>query len=480
MANLLVIDWGRRHLRIAEIEPRAEVATATHLATADRGEGSGTLAELLREEGLQRKRYARVVVAVGGDLVQFRRLKLPPGPTEELPSMVSLLAEREFGASEEGALLDFFPLRGDSVNPYEVLVARLPAAENAAIRAAATAAGLTIDRLTLRPAAAATAVTAMDPALRRGAYVLVLPAGDGVDFVLLEDGLPSMIRRATAGEEGAVSRGELRRTLSAAAIQLGDRPLDAALFCSCEPDLPLEDQAIPARTLDFKRWIASKSAPDLGVESAYLGAVAAGLAESLGVPPTIDFLNPRGSQVERPSRRPIYLAAGATAAIVLGGAWWGYAHLNRFEGETQQLRVELRGLNEQIERFAPIRKRSESVGRWLATDVTWLDELERLSRTLRPLPLDSKEFAASHDVQVTGVTAIAKAGLTESGGTITLEGYARNPDDLNEIERDLRDAKHQVEPGAVAVVQGNGEYGWSFRSVVTAAPATDPSEEGSP
>ncbi|QDU89979.1 hypothetical protein Pla175_33780 [Pirellulimonas nuda] len=472
MPNILVIDWGRRHVRAVAVESAGSDVRIVKLATADRSESPTAVAELLEQTGLAKGSFSKVLVSVSGDLMQFRRLKLPPGPAAELAPMVELQAEREFGAGDEGAALDFVPVRGDDTIPHEVLVARLPTVERAAIEKACAAAGLKPTSYLLRPVGAASLASRINPALSSGAHVLILPGGGEVDLVLWEDGLPTLVRRAPANASGAVSQGELRRTVSTARIQLGDRPLDGLIFCGCDPVATQSDPPLESSFVDIDGWIEGRSSEAIDDTGQYAGAVGVAVAELAGEPHAVDLLNPRSSEEEAPSQRPKILAAAAAVALLLGGAWLAYARLTQHDAETANVRSELAAEEKVIEKFSPMRVRADAIDEWLATDVAWLNELERLGRKLRPQVLESKEFLAETDVLVTGLTATARGGAKETGGQIELKGAARDADALDDLERELRDADHQVQPGAVATADTPGLYRTTFQATLTAPPAS--------
>ncbi len=472
MPNILVIDWGRKQLRAALVESAGDDVRIANVASAPRGDTTGALAEMLGAMGLAKGSYSRVLVSLSGDLVQFRRLRLPPGPEDELAPMVALQAEREFGVGEEGAAIDFIPVHGDLTTPHDVVVARLAKSEGVAIAAACSLAGVKPDRWVLRPASAAALATRVNPALASGAYLLALPGGGAIELVLWEDGLPTLVRRAPTTASGTVSQGELRRTVSSARIQLGDRPLDGVMFCGCEPVATQTDPPLESAYQDVGQWITSRTDRTIEEAAQFAGAVGAAVLELAGEAPAIDLLNPRSAETEAPNRRPQILAIAAAAMLLLGGAWLGYARFTQYDAETAAVASELATLNQEIEKFAPFRAKADAIEQWRATDVTWLNEFERLSRKLRPQPLDSKEFPVETDVLITGLTATVRSGANESGGQIDLKGAARAADALDDVEQELRDAWRQVQPGAVASLDTPGPYGTLFQATLTSPPVT--------
>ncbi|MGQ0445168.1 MAG: hypothetical protein ACT4O2_08615, partial [Beijerinckiaceae bacterium] len=103
-----------------------------------------------------------------------------------------------------------------------------------------------------------------------------------------------------------------------------------------------------------------------------------------------------------------------------------------------------------------------SVERWLATDVTWLDGLETLSRRLRPEPQSSKGFSASTDIVATQLTMYRPPANDPVAGRIDLKAVAKNEAAFAALEHRLRDERHQVAPGNLKQDSSLPGYGTSF------------------
>ena len=98
-------------------------------------------------------------MAVGRGSIELRQLQLPPAPDEELPDMVRFQAAREFNELDENWLLDFVPIDQGAEGPRTVLAMAIAPAVIRQIEGVCEQAGLKMQRLLLRPCAAASLLT---------------------------------------------------------------------------------------------------------------------------------------------------------------------------------------------------------------------------------------------------------------------------------------------------------------------------------
>jgi hypothetical protein len=119
--------------------------------------------------------------------------------------------------------------------------------------------------------------------------------------------------------------------------------------------------------------------------------------------------------------------------------------------------------------------KAAAVERWLATDLPWLDGLDRLSQRLRPKPLAEKDFPVAEDLVATQLIMYRPPATDAAAGRIDLRAIARNSAALAALEHRLRDERHQVSTG-----QGRSDpttvpgYEWGFNLQVG---VVRPSEE---
>ena len=228
--HIIAIDWNSTSARAAVALRRPAGAELLGIASLDAVDSPQSLAEKIKQAFPEiRWPKVRFVVALGGEQVSFRLLTLPPAPEQELPDLVRLAAERELGG--DGGVIDFVPLEGDANTPHKVLVARITAQTQAAVESLAEMLGATsVTRIVLRASSAASLVARMCDAFDQTSTLVVSPAGSMIDMAVYDQSQPRLLRTARKGSESDHDeRGsEVRRTLSSAAVQIGN-PISATL-----------------------------------------------------------------------------------------------------------------------------------------------------------------------------------------------------------------------------------------------------------
>jgi hypothetical protein len=130
--------------------------------------------------------------------------------------------------------------------------------------------------------------------------------------------------------------------------------------------------------------------------------------------------------------------------------------------ELAQRQKEISDTESKADSFKVVTAQATAINRWLATDVDWLDELEQTARRIRPQPLTAKNFPAASDAVLTSLTINRSTGLDANGGRMELQGAAKNPTAVKEIEDRLRDDKHHVTTGIGKQDKTIPGYDWSF------------------
>ncbi|MEX2169417.1 MAG: hypothetical protein WD851_08900 [Pirellulales bacterium] len=486
MPRIVALDFDSQAAQVVVVE-RRPTGTSVRLASQFQlDDDAGTyspeqLAERVgRELGSLKLSGAKVVVLVGGDDVQYRLIELPPAPLADLPDMVRFQAVREFAAADEDSPLDFLPLRGDEAVAHQVLAARLRAVTSTRAREMCEGLDLELARLVPRGVSLAAACKRLMPELASGKHLIAAPVGNQLEMVLLRDGEVILLRRArVTGEQAsdAAVLGELRRTVAAAAAQL-EGPVESAVLIGDK--LPLVDSASESTSwgrlvsLDLSKLLRDwgVTAPPQPSESARLAAVLeAALMEAERTAPALDFANPRQRIVVETPKRTRILGGVAAATVVIAGGFYLFNQLWSLDRETVRLNALAAEQRTALERFEPYVERAAALEKWLATDVTWLDELDRATLALRPKPLDDPEYAAEADVLVKSIRT-RRPDLNATGGILELDTLAKNSDALNPLEDRLRDERHDVGSGNIGRESGDGEYSLSVKYDVTVEPAT--------
>ena len=489
----VALEWDQQTARVAIAQRRPTGTVLLRAVSLDVDGDLEKLATTLRE-ALPEIRWSKspLVVALGEEQITLRLLKLPPVPESELPDMVRLLAEREFGG-DDGAV-DFVPLTGDATTPRTVLAVRVRQKTLKAIDRLAEKLDTTVSRIVPRACAAASLGVKLDATLATDASLIVAPTETGADLVVLADGLPALIRTsrqdhspdahasdtpalagaassdpvpgegATASEGAAV---EIRRTLSSASLQLG-RTVSRVATLGEQRHAPGADLLPLAEQAQTKWRLPASDSPAIALAAGVAGAA---IDEAEKVKPAIDLLNPRQAVVDRtPLRRKLIYAGAAAAAValVVGQAYWSLASL---QSETQDITSSIRAIDKSLEKFEPDLNQTAAIENWLSTDVNWLDEIELLSRQVRPQPLSAKDFPASEDVMLTQLLAGASSGRNAGGGTLRFDALAPNAAAPTALEQRLRGPDREVSQGTLDQ-SGQGSYRWRFKPSIKIMPTS--------
>jgi len=178
--KLLAIDWDARNLRLVLVRPRGEgleLLKAVSIPVPvdvklDDPEATGAfLREAMRQARISVK---LAVMSIPRDQVVLNTLSLPPTPPDEMPALVQFQIVKELPFAADQATVDFVVGTGfDPKEPCGVLVAAIRNEQLAFYRQVAREAGLSIERIGLRPYANLHAVTAQTPGLRDKTFLLV-------------------------------------------------------------------------------------------------------------------------------------------------------------------------------------------------------------------------------------------------------------------------------------------------------------------
>lgn len=168
--RLLAIDWDKKDLRMAVVRTkggRAELHKAVSVPLpADLAlDNSELLGAFIREAMRQAGMGARhVLMSIPRDQAVLNTLNLPPTPADDLPALIQFQVVKELPFAAEQATIDFAFANGhDPKSPCAPLVAAIRNEELEFYRKVAREAGLTIERVGLRPFANLRAVIGSQP-----------------------------------------------------------------------------------------------------------------------------------------------------------------------------------------------------------------------------------------------------------------------------------------------------------------------------
>lgn len=473
MPRLLALEWDAREARLAVgrttgKEVVVESALAVELGPEDDASGDSVgsrLTAALAERGIGN---CDILAAVPRGKTELRVLQIPPAPDEELPDMVRFQALRQFSSLGEDWPLDFVKLESEDQEQVHFLAAALAPKIVEEIQDSCGACHAPAKKLILRPFATASLFNRRDGDARCCLLVEVL--SQEVDLTVLVDGQVVFLRsvRLSAENLSMALVGEIRRTIAAAQNQLGEHRIEAVTLVGTEGEYA-ELRATLADQLDQEVQLLDPFAgTELGSSlrgnlpehpARYAALLGMLHDEAEGRAHGIDFLNPRRKpEPPDPRRRYAILGTAAVALLVImiGGVW---LYLNSFEKRIKKLDADSANLDSAVESADALRGEVDEIGKFIASDVNWLDEMYELSEELPP----AEE------------TVIDKANFTwlASGiGQMTLDGRYSDSDVIKDIETDLRDSRHRrVEGGDTLPDEGQPDYPWACKITIDVEPS---------
>jgi hypothetical protein len=338
--------------------------------------------------------------------------------------------------------------------------------------------GLTPRRMVLRPMAAASLLSRQLPDAQRRCRMMIDLLSDEADLTVLVGERVVFLRTCRLpgygdpNAQNAALIGEIRRTMVAAQNQLGGRRVEYMIVCGNPSDhanlverlgrelsLPVESFD-PFAALPIDDELRRRLPDRHGRFAPLLGML---VDEVAGTPHAIDFLNPR----KRPPppdrrRRNIVIGAAAAAALLLVGLGIYYpfasvwAQTRAASAEASQLAPKLDAAKKKIADAAEVEK-------FVHGDITWLDELHRLT--------DSEKFPIADEAIVEQVVASTR----DNGGSLLLEGHVREPNVINRMENSLRDPRHSVSGIGGQSDPRGPSFGWKFKETeIITHPEVDP------
>jgi Tfp pilus assembly PilM family ATPase len=504
MARILALEWNENEARVVAASLRGSQTVFEQAFTVsllpdspdekpEEVDVGARIAAALAEQGLGR---LDALVVIGRTNIELRQVSVPPSPPEELPDLVRFQAMREFNALDDDWPLDYIPLGSDE-HTQNVLAAVINPVQVEAIREICRTAGVTAQRMILRPSAAAS-LYCRSKVLDDAASLMLEDGGGRVrllinllaseaDLTVLTGPRVSFTRCARLPSDpldrpesprGLVS--ELRRTIAAAHNQLGDSRIGSlvllgagarheALAASIEQELSLPTELFDPFAEQQLGGALRRELPDRPDRFAPLLGM---LRDELeGRPHAIDFLHPHRPP-DPASRRNAYVLGGVAAGLIfLMVIGWGWFQRRDLEHEVARLKAELNRptelskkmglantepLDDLVKRATGIQRSVEAIEAWESTDINWLEELRRLS----------DRFPDAEKALITQLSA--KAGL--ASGELKFDGRAADSKAVAMMEERLRDDRHRLLAGKKAEDPDNRRYPEQFSNSVFISP----------
>jgi hypothetical protein len=392
---------------------------------------------------------------------------------------------RQFSTLGEDWPLDYVPIVTGDEMPTSVLAATLSPETVKQIRATCEMSGLVPRRMVLRPMAAASLLSRQLPDAQRRCRMMIDLLSDEADLTVLVGERVVFLRTCRLpgyGDPNATNAaliGEIRRTMVAAQNQLGGRRVEYMIVCGNPTDhanlverlgrelsLPVESFD-PFAALPIADELRRRLPDRHGRFAPLLGML---VDEAAGTPHAIDFLNPRRRPPPPDRRRRNMIALGAAAAVLLAVGVGIYLPFHAIGAEIAAAQKELNQLVKNAPSANKKAQEATEVERFVHGDITWLDELHRLT--------DEEKFPIANDAIVESVVATAR---DNAGGSLLLEGHVREPNVINRMETSLRDERHNVVGKGGQSDPRGASYGWKFSETeMITHPEVDPPKPAKP
>ena len=472
--KLLALQWDSKRVVAVQVTEGEAAISPTHAASAkwpagfdfttEPEQAGRFLGDLLREAGINAE---RTVIAIPRQHVIVKHVKLHASAPNELPELMRLQAEGRSMIAPEKLRFDFVPLPSLSdSDETHALLAMLDSDVLQLYQSVAENAGLKVLAVGLAPVAATELlnqsvnrqISDCDLLLTRGEDRLEITAlsQDGVlashshvlqpdlqDEAMVASHAVAAIRRFQAAVKEPVDMATAKQ------LWLLDSPDHEAFAHALQEELGMQVQLV-----DPVGCLAGVDNHTIAADrAAYVAPIGMLLSEINPTIPAFNFVAPRKPQS---NRKRMVAAVVASAAVVVLMTLAGYlqissrkAALDREIGFLTQSELDLQNRNKQRESAL------EAVGvvdQWIANDIIWLDQLSDL---LRRLPANDRTYLSSLRLDANSFSGQPKI----KGG-----GYARDPDDVMQLNKELLKARehYQIYPHGFQASQRDGEYPTRF------------------
>jgi type IV pilus assembly protein PilM len=427
--KLLAIDWDARNLRLVLVRRRVDgvdllKAVSIPVPPDVKMDDVEALGAFLREAMRQAKvGVKQAVMSVPRDQVVLNTLNLPPTPPEEMAAIVQFQIVKELPFAIDQAALDFaVGADFDPKEPCSVLVAAVRNEQLEFYRKVAYEAGLSIERIGLRPHANLNAVTAKTPEHKSKTLLLIEVGPLLTEIDIIRNDTLVFSRAASVALPEYGSAGEARPDDSRiSSIELRDREpdetgrrsvnnlmveivrsfeahratdpgvnVDRIVVCGASGIEPQLSQMLAARFAAHAELYSPERALDLTPQRAkelrgFSAVLGLAIEHGQKVLESFDFLHPKKHVSKRTIRLKKLPIAVATVLLFIASAVAFYVEYVR---PKQQVFAEIekrvepkRKALKDIEEF---KAQVEALESWRDTEQYWPEVLATLSENFPP------------------------------------------------------------------------------------------------
>lgn len=461
--GLLAIDWDGETATVVETGVTGDRVELRHGVRAIcPGEiwnaGPEQIGAWLLEQIQAASMTARAAcVGLARDVATLKTVDLPAATDDELFELVQFQAAARSARPLDSLAVDFVALPPRTgIAGRTVLLASIATEVVSRQRAIATAAGLELRGIHLRPFAAGALVAdvAAKPDLARESCVVVTRTSTQAEVTLV------VRRHVVASHPIALATGEslaagLSRLLASAPDWTADPITDVVLlgtpgeFESWRSDLT-ERAGCKVCVRDPIESFAQGNTLSLPTDRAWLagavGLIAMRLAASI---PTIDFDSPRRAAVRRHPRALRFAASAALVLLTAAGFWIARAlEIRDLDRRIADLKTMVAQNAVLSEKGQPLVDAAKRIDEWSASRREWLDEVAAFTEKLPPRDqLYLTELRLDND-ETTG-----RARLKASG-------YARESDHVMTLNQQLLTDgdRYELQPHGITAGQRDPDF----------------------
>lgn len=419
----------------------------------------------------------QVLVSLPRDNTVIRPLDLPDAPPEDIPDLVRFQAATKLTGSMDDLIIDFLPLPRFEGSPgIHVLLATVVRKRVKDMQATLEAAGLQMVSLGTSSGAAAELVARAERASagqQPGLSLIVSRHGSRVELSLLM-GTFLLFSHSTQlmGGDSADDNRSIYTEISRSRISL-QRWVEttdiARAWLVGEPGENAELQEFlskrlgcPVENLDplTAPGVRCHSQPSTTEHSVFAGPIGMLLGYSESAVAKLDFMNPRKRPEVKDTRlQKAILAVAGVAVIGIAGLYLHFSNLSELEQDIERINGQAAEIKEVVKRGESNIAAVNEIDAWAAGAVPWLDTLRLVNATLTEVNADDKSGAVtskSHRIYLTRIQL--GAGGTNALAQVTMNGFARSGNDIEQLREGLRTQQLKVYPSETKWSTRDSEY----------------------
>jgi Tfp pilus assembly protein PilN len=497
MARFLAVRWNTGVLRFvcadADRSGRLTIVDAGQRMPTDAQAVNGTvdlLRQLVREMKCEKQ---RVLILIGRGAVESITFDVPPATADELPLLVQNLAAQKLPGLHEDSSLDFiaYPPRADgsrSVSALAIMVEEQSQLRQLREHCGCRSVSILVAPHSLRAFAAVASLPAAteEPTAVWGnqtpvdVTLLIARGHEQTDVLACTASLPLLSRtiRMPGGmqhnEAAEFLIAETQRTLVSVGGHLAQRVRVNRIILVGSTD---ETHGLTETLADHYHanvehmgglGLAAMPLPEMAEENpnsadyaALLGAVS---EASRGIIPAVDFAAPRRPRKSNSGRSRWFAAAAGLLLLTAGAVGYVWSQFDEIDQENQRLSQRLQELSQLVRDTEAKRALVATMSAWEKNRISWPDELLELTQKIPARP---------------GITLQQLSAAPAGPGTsvLTFSGVGRPPELIAEMERNLRDSRHDIRiPGVREQLVGKEIHG-TFQATLTIRNARPPAAQ---